>query len=247
MFNEVSGSKLASKTILLLTNRDNPHATDASLKRQALKKSKDLQETGILLDILAVQDQAEFDMSKFYADMLPSTAFDGTDVTQKDNVFTANSRKFEDLLQIVRKKVHKKRSTGKFNFEIGNGINLAISSYNLVQKAYRPSKVLLARDTNEFIIRQRNFIHPRTGAPLLPSDVDMFQQYGDRKIRFTQDEVKAMMVMGMEPGLKLLGFRPLGLFKYHHFVKSCSFIYPDESIIKGMRHSIYRVFQRSLY
>ena len=123
---------------------------------------------------------------------------------------------------------------------------MAVSTYNLVQRASKPPKVVLARDTNEPIIRQRNFVHPRTGAPLLPSDIDMYQEYGERKIRFTPDEVKATMVMEMKPGLRLIGFRPLDELKFSQYVRPCNFIYPDEMRIKGSRTLFSALLQRCL-
>ena len=63
----------------------------------------------------------------------------------------------------------------------------------------------LAKDTNEEVKTQRNFINPRTGAPLLPSDINKYQEYGGKKIKFTQDEVKCVVMMEGELGLRLLG------------------------------------------
>ena len=137
MFNEVSG-KLASKTILLLTCNDDPHLSDSNLKKQAIKKAKDLQETGILLDVLAIADEGNFNMSKFYVDMLPDPAASKDDsifkTSKQKGISVANSQKFEDLLRVVRKRIHKKRSVGKLQFDMGGGIVLVVSTYNLVQR-----------------------------------------------------------------------------------------------------------------
>ena len=150
-------------------------------------------------------------MSKFYADILPNPL--GKDYTAED-VIAVSSQKVDDLLRIVRKRVHKKRSIGKLDWDLGGGIVLSVSRYNLVQRAIKPAKIMLARDTNESIIRQRNYIHPFTGAPLLPSDIDMYQEYGERRIRFTPDEVKSIKAIDMPFGLKLIGFKPLEDLKF---------------------------------
>ena len=48
---------------------------------------------------------------------------------------------FSLYFQVVRKRIHKKRSNGKISFDLGNGVKISVASYNLVQKAYKPSKV----------------------------------------------------------------------------------------------------------
>ena len=244
MFNEVTG-KVATKTILLFTCNDDPHKGDPNLKKQALKKAEDLKETDIILDLIPVSPDGKFEVSRFFIDMLPDNADYSQSVTA-DDTFQLSSQKIDDLLRIVRKRIHKKRSVGKIDLDLGNGIVIAVSTYNLVQRASKPPKVVLARDTNEPIIRQRNFVHPRTGAPLLPSDIDMYQEYGERKIRFTPDEVKATMVMEMKPGLRLIGFRPLDELKFSQYVRPCNFIYPDEMRIKGSRTLFSALLQRCL-
>ena len=243
MFNEVTG-KTASKTILLFTNNDDPHANDSNLKRQSLKKAQDLRETNIGLELLSIpNNQGQFDVSKYYADMLPNPI--NKDDTIED-VVAASSQKLDDLLRIVRKRIHKKRSGKKLDWDLGGGNILSFSVYNLVQRATKPAKSILARDTNEPIMRQRNFIHPMTGAPLLPSDIDMYQEYGGRRIRFTPDEVKSMMAMDMKLGLKLVGFKPLEDLKFSHYVQPCNFIYPDDQRIKGSRILFSALLQRCL-
>ena len=51
-------------------------------------------------------------------------------------------------------------------------------------------KVKLSSDTNEEVIVQRRYIHHNTGAPLMPSDIVKYQEYGGKKIKVTQDEAK---------------------------------------------------------
>ena len=46
-------------------------------------------------------------------------------------------RKLADMLMLVRKRIYKKRSVGGYNFELGKGVKIAVSSYNLVQVCSR--------------------------------------------------------------------------------------------------------------
>lgn len=80
-------------------------------------------------------------------------------------------------------------------FDFGDGVKISVATYNFVQKADKPSKVKLSKDTNEEVKVQRNFINQETGAPLLPSDINKFQEYGGKRIKFTIEETKSMAML----------------------------------------------------
>ena len=47
--------RVSSKSVMLMTIDDDPHASNPSLKRQAIKKAADLAETGINLQVLPLE------------------------------------------------------------------------------------------------------------------------------------------------------------------------------------------------
>ena len=47
--------RVSSKSVMLMTVDDDPHASNPSLKRQAIKKAADLAETGINLQVLPLE------------------------------------------------------------------------------------------------------------------------------------------------------------------------------------------------
>jgi len=67
-----------------------------------------LAETGLFLELLPVGNNA-FDANKFFADLLPENDGDGIDVC-------AASQRFDDLQNVVKKRIHKKRSIGRLRF-----------------------------------------------------------------------------------------------------------------------------------
>ena len=113
-----------------------------------------------------------------------------------------------------------------------SGAEISVSSFNLVREASAPTKLKLARDTNESVRTQRNLVHPETAAPLLPTEMELYQTFGDRPLYMTPDEVKAAKKMGLQPGLKLMGFRKIQDLKFGDFVSGGTFIYPEEGIVK---------------
>ena len=115
---------------------------------------------------------------------------------------------------------------------LASGAEISVSSFNLVREASAPTKLKLARDTNEPVRTQRNLVHPETAAPLLPTEMELYQTFGDRPLYMTPDEVKAAKKMGLQPGLKLMGFRKIQDLKFGDFVSGGTFIYPEEGIVK---------------
>lgn len=225
LFNEVQGKTAAKKVVLFTTNAD-PHDTNGTLKKQAIKKASDLQDAGIWLDVVPMGDGDTFDWTQFYGDMISKE-----DLCPEEGP----AKKLSDLMRTVRKRIHKKRALGRCYFDLGAGVRLSVASYNFVQRASKPPKVKLCRDTNEDVKTQRQFIDHMTGAPLLPSDINKFQEYGGRKIELTQDEVGVTQksLLDGSVGLGLVAFKPRSELRLVDFVRSCHFLYPDESLVKG--------------
>ena len=78
-----------------------------------------------------------FDVKKFYIDLLPED--------DEDGLADLAAQKFDDLMSLVKKRVHKKRALGRIRFDLGGGVQLGVSTYSFVQRAYKPSKVRLTR------------------------------------------------------------------------------------------------------
>lgn len=47
-----------------------------------------------------------------------------------------------------------------------------------------------------------------------------------------RDEVDAIKKFE-DPGLYLIGFKPIEMLKIHHHIRPALFIYPEENIVKG--------------
>ncbi len=76
-----------------------------------------------------------FDVKKFYFDLLPED--------DEDGLADLAAQKFDDLMSLVKKRVHKKRAVGRIKFNLGGDLQLGVSIYSFVQRAYKPSKVRL--------------------------------------------------------------------------------------------------------
>lgn len=213
--------KLAQKRILLFTSTDDPHSDNKELKRRALQKSKDLQDTHVELELLHLGQS--FDVFKFYNDI----------INENDLILLANpSEKIEELLTRVRMKEYKKRATSRAPFHLKDDLSFSVSIYSLNKAATKGSYVHVDSRTNEEVKCLTKYICCDTGQELLPTDIKMYQEFGGSKIIFEKEEVIQMKNL-VKPGFHLLGFKPKKYLKKYYHLKECSFIFPDEGSVSG--------------
>lgn len=56
--------------------------------------------------------------------------------------------------------------------------------------------------------------------------------YGKKQIVMETDEVDAIKKVE-DPGLFLIGFKPMEKLKVHHHIRQAVFLYPEEDEVKG--------------
>ncbi|GFO03782.1 ATP-dependent DNA helicase 2 subunit 1, partial [Plakobranchus ocellatus] len=227
MFSKAEGSqKLGSKRVMLFTNNDNPHAASATMRQQAEAKASDLNNNGIDLELMHLQNPGEvFDINKFYKALL---FMDDDEITELPDP----AERMEELLQRVRSKDHKKRALRRIPFSLGESLSFSVGVYTLVRSCPKPSAVKLTKRENAELKSNSKVYHPDTGDLLMPQDLKKAQTYGNRKICFENDEVAELK--RFDPtGLYLMGFKPRSCLKKYHHVKPAQFLYPDENKISG--------------
>ncbi|KAJ9573651.1 hypothetical protein L9F63_008992 [Diploptera punctata] len=217
--------KTGSKRILLFTNNDNPHSGSPNKQHQARIKAKDLGQTEIDLELLHIG--SSFNSEIFYKEIIQFVKGDDTDDWRIPNP----ANRFEELMARVCRKDHKKRSMGNLHFELGDGVKLGITVYNLVRPTYFSARVILDKNTNEEVKSTIKKFDAETGDGVLTTEISKYLECAHRKITVAPDEIISLRKM-QSPGLKLLGFKPASKIKDHH-VSPSSFIYPEERLIQG--------------
>ncbi|KAM3914717.1 X-ray repair cross-complementing protein 6 isoform 1-T2 [Leptodactylus fuscus] len=218
--------KMSHKRIMLFTNEDNPHAGDSAKITQSITKAKDLRDLGIFLDLMHLEKEGGFDVSLFYCDIV------NTDNDEDPGVQFKASSKLDDLMRKVRAKESKKRSLCRIPLKLSDDLYLTVGVYNLIQKAIKPPPVKLYRESNEPVKTKTRTFNRETGSLLLPSDSKKAQTYGNRQIVLENEETEELRRFD-DPGLVLIGFKPVSLLKKHHFIRPAQFVYPEESLITG--------------
>ncbi|CAM4709660.1 unnamed protein product [Leuciscus chuanchicus] len=219
--------RLSHKRLMIFTCRDDPHGGDGAKDRQARTKAADLKETGVVIDLMHLTKPGGFDVSLFFCDIV-SPPEDESEL----GVQTEPSRKLEDLQKRVRAKELKKRAQSRLTFSLGEGVNLAVGVYVLARTATKPPAVRLYRDNNEPVRTKTRYFHTHNGGILLPNDMKRAQVYGKKQIVMEKDEVDEIKKFD-DPGLVLMGFKPMDRLKLHHHLRPALFIYPEEEQISG--------------
>ncbi|KAM8836353.1 X-ray repair cross-complementing protein 6 isoform 2-T2 [Spinachia spinachia] len=219
--------RLSHKRLMIFTCRDEPHGSDGVKDKQARTKAGDLKETGVVIDLMHLMKPGGFDVATFFRDII-SPPEDESEL----GLQLEPCDKLEDLKKRVRAKESKKRAMARMNLCLGDGINVAVGIYATAVTARKPASIRLYRETNEPVRSKTRTFHTQTGSLLLPSEIKKSQVYGKRQIVMERDEVDAIKKFD-DPGMSLIGFKPMAKLKRHHHIRSASFLYPEEDEVKG--------------
>ncbi|KAI7797326.1 Xrcc6 protein [Triplophysa rosa] len=219
--------RLSHKRLMIFTCRDDPHGGDSAKDRQARTKAADLKETGVVIDLMHLTKRDGFDVSLFFCDIVSAPEDESELGLQHEP-----SGKLEDLQKRVRAKELKKRAQSRLKLSLGGGVDLAVGVYVLARTATKPSAVRLYRESNEPVRTKTRLFHTHNGSLLLPSDTKRAQVYGKKQIVLEKNEVDEIKKFD-DPGLVLLGFKPMDRLKLHHHIRPALFIYPEEEQISG--------------
>ncbi|XP_034050659.1 X-ray repair cross-complementing protein 6 [Thalassophryne amazonica] len=219
--------RLSHKRLMIFTCRDEPHGGDSVKDRQARTKASDLKETGVVIDLMHLMKPGGFNVSLFFRDIV-SPPEDESEL----GVQLEPCDKLDDLQRRVRAKEQKKRAMARINLCLGEGINVAVGVYATAVTTRKPGAIRLYRESNEPVRSKTRTFHTQTGSLLLPSETKKAQVYGKKQIVMEKDEVEAVKKFE-DPGMFLIGFKPMDRLKLHHHVQPSVFIYPEEEQIKG--------------
>nr|XP_057918608.1 X-ray repair cross-complementing protein 6 [Doryrhamphus excisus] len=219
--------RLGHKRLLIFTCRDGPHGGDGTKDRQARTQASDLKETGVFIDLMHLMKPGGFDISLFFRDII-SPPEDASDL----GLQLEPCAKLEDLQKRVRAKERKKRTIARLNLRLGEGMNVAVGMYSTAVTVRKAAPIKLYRESNEPVRSKTRTFHTQTGSLLLPSEIKKAQVYGKKQIVMEKDEVDAIKKFD-DPGLFLIGFKPMERLKLHHHIRPSVFLYPEEGEVQG--------------
>uniref|UniRef100_A0A2I3GZK2 Ku domain-containing protein n=1 Tax=Nomascus leucogenys TaxID=61853 RepID=A0A2I3GZK2_NOMLE len=156
-----------------------------------------------------------------------------TDLTTRSvKVRFEESSKLEDLLQKLCAKEIRKQALSRLKLKLNKDIVISVGICSLVQKALKPPPIKLHQETNELVKTKTLTFNTNTCSLLLPSDTKRSQICGSHQIIPEKEEPEELKWFN-DPGLMLMGFKPLLMLKKHHYLRPSLFVYPEESLMIG--------------
>ncbi|KAK0470359.1 SPOC like C-terminal domain-containing protein [Desarmillaria tabescens] len=254
--------KTATKRVFLITDEDDPHSGPGS--KQLITSAKttliDLTQAGVTVEPFFLSTaEKPFNVSKFYSSVLLSsnltdddeenstTLLESISVTHVDNLFS--QMRFHEV---------PKRALFSIPFQLANGFTIGVKGYGLVTEqrkgAYKyfadlGDRMEVANVRTSYIDEERqvevdktNILYGTSGGTAGDDD----DNEGDPGVRvvqsgqrpfYTPEEVRLFRTLGLEPSIKLLGFKDQSELLFEDNIKHSLFVYPDETSSSGSKRT----------
>jgi ATP-dependent DNA helicase 2 subunit 1 len=171
-----------------------------------------------------------FDRTKFYREIMPIA---DPDADEEDNEEAAAAT-LDDLLTKARRRYHTKRTQARLPFVLGEGVEIALQLFIMLGKAVKGSPTWLEARTNDTLKCTTRWLCNETGDYLQPHQIRSWTPVGKSRVPMSKDDMATIKTYG-DPGLQLLGFRPIADLSRYGNVRNPYFVYPDETALVGSR------------
>ncbi|TFK50167.1 ku70-like protein [Heliocybe sulcata] len=255
--------KTATKRVFLITDEDNPHHGVGGEKLITSSQTTllDLTQAGVAVEPFFIStEEKPFDTSIFYSSvLLPTNLEDVDDDPDQPTSILPESisiTRIEDLISQMRIYEVPKRSLFNVPFQLADGFVIGVKGYGLVTEQHKGSykyfvdlgdkmevansKTIYADidDDSTREVPKSEILYGMTlgGTPESNDTGGRIAPIGSR-VFYTAEEVKSFRSMGLEPGIKLLGFKDRTELLFADNVKHSTFIYPDEMTYSGSKRT----------
>ncbi|KAJ3916879.1 SPOC like C-terminal domain-containing protein [Lentinula edodes] len=255
--------KTATKRVFLITDEDDPHPLSKQLKISAQTTLEDLAQAGVIVEPFFIQSEdRRFDVTKFYSSVLQTNAF-ADDVDSDPSILnqSISISRIEDLLSQMKFREVAKRALFNIPFELAKGLTIGVKGYGLVTEQKKGEykyfvdlgdrleaatvKTGQLDEDRQVEVDKSNIVYGMAVVGAAPSNDDAEDdsmaatkvvKSGQRPF-YTADEMRSFRTLGLEPGLKLLGFKPRDTIKFEDNVKHSLFLYPEENTYAGSKRT----------
>ncbi|KDQ58968.1 hypothetical protein JAAARDRAFT_33696 [Jaapia argillacea MUCL 33604] len=212
-------------------------------------------------------EEKEFDPGKFYSQiLLPSSSLEEQDDEESTLPSSLSITRIEDLISQMRIYEVPKRALFSLGLKLADGFVLGVKGYGLVTEqkkgAYKyfvdlgdrmevaeSKAAYVDEDQQTEIDKPKIMFGMDLGATGADEDGDGEEEggaelgYGARVVKagsrvfYTAEEVREFRTMGLEPGIKLLGFKDRSELTFEDNTRHSTFIYPDEMKYSGSKRT----------
>ncbi|KAF4946907.1 hypothetical protein FGADI_10820 [Fusarium gaditjirri] len=238
--NQIFTTKAAnfgSRRLFIVTDNDNPHASDKQAKSAAAVRAKDLYDLGILIDLFPItRGDEKFDLNKFYDDIIYRDPVGEANMTE---VRTSKSGDGLTLLNSLISNVNSKQTAKRalfsnLPFEIAPGLRISVKGYNIVhrQTPARTCYIWLDGEKPQIATGETTRIAEDSTRTVEKAEIKKAYKFGGEYVYFSPDEQKSLKDFG-PPIIRIIGFKPRSLLPVWASTKKSSFIFPSEEDYVG--------------
>ncbi|KAI1622947.1 ATP-dependent DNA helicase 2 subunit 1 [Exophiala viscosa] len=253
-------ANFSSRRLFLVTDNDDPHATNKGTRSQATVRAKDLYDLGVIIELFPIStpDHA-FDTKLFYDDIVykasPSDpdaiAYNPPSIVDTDaSKLAAGSNDgislLQSLLSSIASKVTPKRALfSAVNLEIAPGFEISVKGYLLYkhQKPARSSYIYLGSERPQIVTGHTDQV-AYEGRKIQKAEIRKAYMFGGEQITFTEEEAKSLRNFG-PPVIRVIGFKPVSKLPLWANIKNSTFLYPSEEAYVGSTR-VYSALHRKL-
>ncbi|BFZ63850.1 ATP-dependent DNA helicase II subunit 1 [Saitoella coloradoensis] len=223
-----------SKRLFLITDNEDPHASNPQARKSAFTRARDLNDLGIRIEPFFIRSgEGKFDVSKFWEQVVLPADVEETEEDEPELVMDAKTR-YKHLLSAITAKSVPKRAIFSVPFELGPGFQIGVKGYILFkrQEATKSNYVWTRGSIAKLVETKSEMVCQDTTRTLQTTDVKKAFKFGGEPIVFNKDELTSLRVIE-DPILRLLGFKPLDYLKFEWNTRPSYFIYPTDADITG--------------
>ncbi|KAH7327947.1 ku70 protein [Stachybotrys elegans] len=249
--NQVFTTKAAnfgSRRLFIVTDNDNPHASDKAARSAAAVRAKDLFDLGISIDLFPItRGDSMFDLGKFYDDIIYR------DTTGEANLSEVRTSKSGDGLTLLNslisninsKQTPKRALFSNLPFEIAPGLRISVKGYNILhrQTPARTCYVWLDGDKPQIAVGETTRIAEDSARTVEKQEIRKAYKFGGEYVYFTPEEQKSLRDFG-SPIIRIIGFKPRKSIPIWASVKKSTFIFPSEEDYVGSTRVFSSLWQK---
>ncbi|PTB63972.1 Ku DNA-binding complex, Ku70 subunit [Trichoderma citrinoviride] len=250
--NQIFTTKAAnfgSRRLFIVTDNDDPHASDKAARSAAAVRAKDLYDLGITIDLFPITTgDSKFDLTKFYDDIVyrdPNAEANRTEVrTSKsgDGLSLLNS-----LISNINSKQTPKRALFHLPFEIAPGLRITVKGYNIVhrQTPARTCYIWLDGEKAQIATGETTRVAEDSARTVEKQEIKKAYKFGGEYVYFTPEEQKKLRDFGA-PTIRIIGFKKRSNIPVWASVKKSTFIFPSEEDYIGSTRVFSALWQKLL-
>jgi ATP-dependent DNA helicase 2 subunit 1 len=238
----------SSRRLFIVTNNDNPHAKDKTLRSAAAVRAKDLYDLGVIIELFQISSPSHtFDTSVFYDDIIyrsspvdpDAPAYNPSALSAPDQDFKTGNIGGINLLNSLLSSISSKSTPRRTLFssvplELAPGFRISVKGYLLFkrQEPARSCYVYLGADRPQIARGSTTQLADDTARTVEKFEIRKAYTFGGEQITFSPEEIKSLRSFG-DPVIRVIGFKPIEMLPMWANVKQSTFLYPSDDDYVG--------------